>query len=78
MCLTARMTIFEKDEDYEAFERALHWAVERTATRLVAYCVMPNHWHLMVWPQADGELSRFTGWLTVTHAHRQSTGSGHV
>ena len=44
---------------------------------------MPNHWHLVVWPQEDGELSRFTGWLTLTHtqrwhAHRQSTGSGHV
>lgn len=37
----------------------------------------------MVWPREDGELSRFTGWLTLTHtqrwhAHRQSTGSGHV
>ena len=44
---------------------------------------MPNHWHLVVWPKSDGELSRFVGWLTLTHtqrwhAHRQSTGSGHV
>ena len=78
-----RMTIFEKDEDYEAFERVLHETVERTATRLVAYCVMPNHWQLVVWPRVDGELSPFTGWSTLTHtqrwhAHRQSTGSGHV
>lgn len=57
----ARMTIFEKDEDYEAFERVLAEAVERTKTRLLAYCLMPNHWHLMVWPQSDGELSAFVG-----------------
>lgn len=79
----ARMTIFEDDGDYEAFEKLLLEAVERTATRLLAYCVMPNHWHLVVWPRKDGELSRFVGWLTLTHtqrwhAHRRSTGSGHV
>ncbi len=57
----ARMTIFEKDGHYEAFERVLQEAVDRTRTRLLAYCVMPNHWHLIVWPQHDGELSRFVG-----------------
>ena len=79
----ARMTIFDKPEDYDAFGRILEEAVDRTETRLLAYCVMPNHWHLVVWPREDGELSRFTGWLTLTHtqrwhAHRHSTGSGHV
>jgi putative transposase len=79
----ARLKIFEIDADYEAFEKILAQAVERSETRLLAYCVMPNHWHLVVWPREDGELSRFIGWLTLTHsqrwhAHRQSTGSGHV
>ena len=79
----ARMTIFEDAGDYEAFEKVLAEAVERTATRLLAYCLMPNHWHLLVWPGKNGELSRFVGWLTLTHtqrwhAHRHSTGSGHV
>ena len=79
----ARMTIFEDDGDYEAFEEVLSQAVERTQTRLLAYCLMPNHWHLVVWPREDGELSRFVGWLTLTHtqrwhAHRHSAGSGHV
>lgn len=77
------MTLFEQENDYAAFERVLEEAVERTETRLLAYCVMPNHWHLVVWPREDGELSRFTGWLTLTHtqrwhASRHSTGSGHV
>lgn len=79
----ARMNIFERDGDFEAFEDILSQAVERTQTRLLAYCLMPNHWHLLVWPRKDGELSRFIGWLTLTHtqrwhAHRQSVGSGHV
>ena len=44
---------------------------------------MSNHWHLVLWPKKDGDLSRFTGWLTLTHtqrwhAHRGSAGSGHV
>jgi putative transposase len=79
----ARMTIFEDDDDFAAFEMVLSQAVERSATRLLAYCLMPDHWHLVVWPRRDGELSRFLGWLTLTHtqrwhAHRHSTGSGHV
>jgi putative transposase len=79
----ARMTIFEKEGDFAAFEQVLAEAVERTKTRLLAYCLMPNHWHLVVWPRKDGELSRFVGWLTLTHtqrwhAHRHSTGTGHV
>ncbi|MCH7729695.1 MAG: transposase [Planctomycetes bacterium] len=79
----ARMPLFEKEGDYEAFQRVLEQAVERTGTRLLAYCVLRNHWHLVVWPREDGELSKFTGWLTLTHtqrwhAHRRSTGSGHV
>jgi hypothetical protein len=63
----ARMTIFYKQDDYEAFERTLEEAVERTGTRLLSYCLMPNHWHLVVNPVQDGELSQFVGWLTLTH-----------
>ena len=66
----ARMPIFEKDRDYEAFEEILGEAVERTSTRLLAYCILRNHWHIVVWPSEDGELSRFAGWLTLTHTQR--------
>ena len=31
---------------------------------------MPNHWHLVLWPQEDGLLSRFMNWLTLTHTQR--------
>jgi len=79
----ARIRIFDDAGDYEAFENILAQAVLRTETRVLAYCIMPNHWHLVVWPRKDGELSRFVGWLTLTHtqrwhAHRGSIGTGHV
>lgn len=78
-----RMTIFDDDDDFAAFERVLIEAVARTQMRLLAYCVMPNHWHLVVWPRKNGDLSSFVGWLTLTHtqrwhAHRRSAGTGHV
>ena len=79
----ARMTIFESADDYDAFERILEEAVARYDMRLLAYQVMPNHWHLVVRPREDGDLSRFVGWLTLTHtqrwhANRHSAGTGHV
>ncbi len=79
----AQARIFEKAEDYAAFERILADAVRRIKMRLLAYCVMPNHWHLVVWPREDGDLSAFVGWLSLTHtqrwhAHRRSVGLGHV
>jgi putative transposase len=43
-----RMEIFSTPADYDAFDRTLGEAVSRTSTQLLAYCVMPNHWHLVV------------------------------
>jgi len=79
----ARRTLFEDDGDYIAFQRVLAQACDRVGVRLLAYCVMPNHWHLVVWPRGNGDLSRFMNWLTLTHTqrwhrHRNSVGNGHV
>ncbi|NQT39472.1 MAG: transposase [Planctomycetes bacterium] len=65
----ARMKLFEKDEDYAAFERVLEEAYAREPLRVLAYCVMPSHWHMVVWPKrgADKQVSDFFRWLTVTH-----------
>ena len=38
--------------------------------RLIAYCLMPNHFHLAVWPHEDDDLSRWMQWLMTTHVHR--------
>ena len=79
----ARATIFEKPEDYAAFERVLKEALDRVDMRVLSYCLMPNHWHLVLWPRRDGDLSRFMGWLTLTHtqrwhAHHHTVGTGHL
>lgn len=78
-----RMTLFDKNADYEAFERIMAETVARSGIRLLSYCLMPNHWHLLVWPREDGELSEALRWLTVTHAqrlhaHRKSAGTGSI
>ena len=42
---------------------------------------MSNHFHLVLWPREDGDLSRFMQWLLTTHVrryHRHYHGSGHV
>lgn len=65
--------LFETPEDYLAFERILSEAVTRAGLRLLAYCVMPNHWHLVVWPNDDQQLSKSMHWLTLTHAARWGT-----
>ena len=79
----ARLTIFEKDSDYQAFEKVLEEAHERISLRILSYAVMPNHWHLVVWPRADTEVTEFLQWLTVTHtmrwhAHHHTGGTGHL
>jgi putative transposase len=76
-----RATLFHKDGDYLAFVNTLRQAKDWQPMRLLAYCVMPNHWHLVLWPQHDGDLSEFLRWLTVTHtqryhAHYHSAGTG--
>jgi putative transposase len=68
-----RVPLFECDADYAAFERVLIEAVSRTRIAIFAYCLMPNHWHLVVSPLEDGHLSRFMHWLTTTHARRWQT-----
>ncbi len=79
----ARLTIFEKEDDYAAFERVLEEARERVPPRILAYALMPNHWHLVVWPREDTEVTEFLQWLTVTHtmrwhSHFGTGGTGHL
>src|SRR3990170_2335011 len=79
----ARIQIFNTDEDYYLFERVLEEANERFNMRILSYCVMPNHWHLVLYPRQDGDLRKFMGWLSMTHTQRwhsshKTTGSGHL
>jgi REP-associated tyrosine transposase len=79
----ARLTLFEKDADYEAFERVIEEAHQRVPLRILDYTIMPNHWHFVVWPETDSDVSEFLQWLTVTHtmrwhAHYHTSGTGHL
>ena len=77
----ARRTVFHKDGDYVSFLKLLHQAGERTPIRLLSYCLMPNHFHLAVWPRNDGDLSDFMQWLLTAHVrryHRHYHSTGHV
>ena len=78
-----RQRLFRKPADYAAFEKVMLEALRRTPTRLLGWCMMPNHWHLVLYPREDGELSAFVRWLTHTHtqrwhAHHHTAGTGHV
>ena len=71
-----RAPLFESAGDYDAFEHVLAEAIARDNVDLFAYCLMPNHWHLLLSPGTDGALSRFMHWLTTTHARRWQTVRG--
>ncbi len=71
-----RAVLFENPRDYAAFVRLLEKAVERSNVALFAYCIMPNHWHLVLAPKADGAVSGFMHWLTTTHARRWQNSRG--
>jgi putative transposase len=64
------VTLFDRPSEYDAFIRVLSAAGHRYPIRLLAYCVMPNHWHLVVQPEVDRVLSQYMHWLTTTHAQR--------
>src|SRR5947209_14106899 len=55
----ARLLLFQKPADYDAFERVLVEALVKHPIRLLAYCVMPNHWHFVLWPETDEQLTEF-------------------
>ncbi len=68
-----RLRLFKKDADYLAFKRILVEAHQRHPIRLLDWCLMPNHWHFVVWPERDGQVTAFFRWLTHTHAMRAIT-----
>ena len=65
-----RVKLFRNDQDFASFDRLLQEAKELHPLRIFSYCVMNNHWHFVVQPERDGELTAFFRWLTHTHAMR--------
>jgi hypothetical protein len=52
--------IFHKEGDFAAFAKLLREAGERTDVRLLAYCLMSNHFHLLLVPH-PGRRAPFDG-----------------
>ena len=74
-------TVFHKPDDYEAFIALIAEANERLPMRVLAFCLMPNHFHLVLQPHGDGDLSRWMQWLLTSHVrryHSQYETTGHV
>ena len=69
--------------EFLALERLLARALQAAPIRLLAFCLMSNHWHLLLWPEADDDTRNFVRWLSMTHARnlrawRGSSGGGAV
>jgi REP element-mobilizing transposase RayT len=78
-----RMQLFDKAGDFQAFERVLKETCDDSPMGICAYALMPNHWHLLLWPDRDGDLATFLQRLTITYVrrwqeHRHDVGLGHV
>jgi putative transposase len=75
--------LFRRPADYRAFLAVLDEGLRRHPVRLVAYCVLADHFHLVVGPTDPDRLSRLMHWVGATHArrwhsHRDSIGQGPV
>lgn len=64
------MIIFHGDDDFIAFEDLMRRANERLPLQILAWCMMPNHFHLVVRPRGDRDLSRWMHWLLTAHVQR--------
>ncbi|MCK5563905.1 MAG: transposase [Planctomycetes bacterium] len=78
-----RLRIFKRDLDFIAFENILAEGIARFGMRLCGYCIMSNHWHLLLWPLDDDTMVNFMRWITLTHTQRWhashgTVGIGHV
>ena len=65
-----RSIIFHNDEDFRYFETLLARAKKRMPMRILAWCLMPNHFHLLLYPLRDGDLGRWLHWLMTSHVQR--------
>jgi putative transposase len=78
-----RRTLFESAHDYTGFIDTVVEALRTRPMRICGYCVMPNHWHMVLWPEHDGDLSAFVQHVTNVHVKRwklvhDEVGYGHL
>lgn len=78
-----REPLFQRPADYRAFLAVLNEGLTRHPVRLIAYCLLSDHWQLVLGPTDSGRLLRLMDWVTTTHAmrwheHRSTSGNGRV
>src|SRR5258708_29465216 len=77
-----RMTIFREPGDYAAFLQLLIDGKDKARVELFGFCLMPNHWHLILRPQRGADLAAYLSWVTNTHVKRYRAhyrrSSGHL
>ncbi|MDO8945054.1 MAG: transposase [Desulfobacterales bacterium] len=64
------LRIFRKESDFLAFEKILADGASMFSMRICGYCILGNHWHLLLWPRGDDDLQAFMRWVTLTHTQR--------
>jgi putative transposase len=76
-----RAAVFHEDADFRAFIDLLAEAKQRVPVRTAAFCVLSNHFHLVVESTPEATLSAFMHWWLTSHVrryHRHYGTSGHV
>ena len=73
--------VFHKEQDYKAFINLMKKGKDRHPLKILAYCLMPNHFHIVVLPTHGEDLSKWMQWLMTSHVrsyHKHYKTSGHV
>jgi putative transposase len=73
--------VFHKHQDYRVFTDLMEESKARYSVKIFAYCLLPNHFHIVAMPLRGEELSKWMQWLMTSHVrryHRQYETSGHV
>lgn len=76
-----RQEVFHKDGDYHSFVCLIHDALQSFDVKLLAYCLMPNHFHALLQPETGADISKFMQWLMTSHVrryHQHYGTSGHI
>ena len=76
-----RSTVFHDEEDYSSFLHLLAAAKIRHPMKLFGFCLLSNHFHIVLEPSSLATLSRFMHWWLTSHVQqhrRRYCGSGHI
>jgi REP-associated tyrosine transposase len=73
--------VFHESADYEQFNALVRLAQQRVEVPILAACLMPNHFHLVIRPVCSDDFSNWSKWLFTTHVrwhHAKYETNGHV